>query len=87
MRRPLALTPIGRPYEPPPDRPLTLAAFAAGETVTAYVEPTAIGRPLADMPLFLDPGHYLSVPLEATAAAAYATLPDRWRRVIEGGGG
>ena len=75
---------IGRPYEPPPGRPLTLAAFASGDAVTAYVEPTAVGRPLADMPLFLDPGHYVSVPLETTYAAAYATLPDRWRRVIEG---
>jgi hypothetical protein len=74
---------IGRPYDPPPDRPLTLAAFAAGEAVTAYVEPTAPGRPLADMPLFLDPGHYVTVPLERTYTAAYETLPERWRTVIE----
>ncbi len=74
---------IGRPYEMPPGRPLTLASFAAGESVTAYVEPTAVGTPLADMPLFLDPGHYVNVALEATYAAAYSTLPKRWRRVIE----
>jgi hypothetical protein len=74
---------IGRPYDPPADRPLTLAAFAAGETVTAYIEPTAPGRPLADMPLFLDPRHYVTVPLEATYAAASETLPGRWRTVIE----
>lgn len=76
---------VGRPYEPPPDLPLTLAAFAAGETVTAYVEPTASGHPLAAMPLFLDPAHYVDVPLEATSTTAYATLPERWRTVIERG--
>ena len=74
---------IGRPYDPPPDRPLTLAAFAAGETVTAYVEPTAVGRPLVAMPLFLSSDHYVDVPLEATYSAAYATMPRRWRNVIE----
>jgi hypothetical protein len=77
---------IGRPYEPPADQPLTLAAFAVGETITAYVEPTAVARPLAAMPLFLDPGHYVDVPLDTTYAAAYETLPVRWRTVIEGQG-
>lgn len=75
---------IGRTYEPPQDRPLTLAAFAAGETVTAYVEPTAVGLSLVNMPLFLDPGHYVEVPLEQTYTAAYQTLPSRWRQVIDG---
>ena len=75
---------IGRAYEPPPDRPLTLAALAAGETVTAYVEPTAIGRPLVAMPLFLSPDHYVDVPLESTYTAAYSTMPQRWRNVLDG---
>lgn len=77
---------IGRPYEPPLKKPLTLASFAAGEAVTAYVEPTCIGHLLTEMPLFLDPGHYVGVPLEETYMAAYSTLPERWRDVIEGHG-
>jgi len=72
------------PYEPPPGRPLTLAAYSAGKTKTAYVEPTAVGERLIDMPLFLDPDHYVPVPLEETYLAAWRGVPQRWRRVIEG---
>lgn len=75
---------IGRGYNPPGDCPLTLAAFAAGETVAAYVEPISVGKTLVDMPLFLNVDHYVNVPLEATYAAAYAKMPERWRKVIEG---
>ncbi|MBI3463028.1 MAG: hypothetical protein HY000_08220 [Planctomycetes bacterium] len=52
--------------------------------VTAYVEPAAIGAALPDMPLFLDAGHYVYVPLEATYESAWQGLPHRWRSVIEG---
>lgn len=72
------------PYVPPPGRPLTLAAYSAGRPKTAYVEPTAVGERLIDMPLFLDPDHYVPVPLEETYAAAWRGVPQRWRRVIEG---
>lgn len=75
---------IGRPYDPPIDRPLTLASFASSETITAYVEPTTVGRKLVEMPLFLAPGRYVNVPLEETYGAAYSSLPERWRTVIEG---
>ena len=81
---------LGGTYDPPPEKPLTLAAYAAGESgdapVTCYIEPTAVGAELIDMPLFLDPGHYVNTPLESTYRAAYAGVPNRWRRVIEGGG-
>lgn len=39
---------------------------------------------MPDMPLFLDPGHYVSAPLEATYVAAYRGVPRRWRVVLEG---
>lgn len=74
----------GPGYTAPPDRPLTLAAYVSAEVITAYVEPVAGGMELPDMPLFLDPGHYVNVPLEKTYQAAYEGVPERWRRVIEG---
>ncbi len=75
----------GSEYQPPKDRPLTLAAYAVhwlGQ-VTAYVEPCKVGAELPDMPLFLTPEHYINVPLESTYAAAWSGIPERWRRVIE----
>lgn len=75
---------IGTPYKAPPARLLTLAAFASGEAIKAYVEPTSVGQQLVAMPLFLDPAHYVEVPLEETYMAAYEALPARWRAVVEG---
>jgi hypothetical protein len=74
---------LGGRYELPPDKPLTLAAYAAAGAVTCYVEPTSVGTMLVDMPLFLTPGRYVNVPLERTYLAAYQGLPQRWKRVIE----
>jgi hypothetical protein len=69
----------------PPDKPLTLAAYAAGEVKTAYVEPVAVGDSLPDMPLFLTPEVYVPVPLETTYQASWQAVPRRWRRELEGG--
>ena len=35
------------------------------------------------MPLFLQPGAYVEVPLEATYREAFAAVPRRWRDVLE----
>jgi hypothetical protein len=70
-------------YCQPENKPLTLAAYDAGPPKTAYVEPVAVGEPLPDMPLFLRPGEYILVPLEATYQAAWQSVPQRWRRVLE----
>ena len=67
----------------PADEPLTLAAYSAGVPKRCYVEPTAVGRTLADMPLFLEPEEYINVPLEATYQGAYRGVPRRWRPVLE----
>ncbi|MGC8640916.1 MAG: DUF4058 family protein [Isosphaeraceae bacterium] len=72
-------------YEPPAGEPLTLAAYSAGSPKRAYVEPTAVGRELIEMPLFLEPEIYINVPLEETYQAAYRGVPLRWKRVLEGG--
>jgi hypothetical protein len=72
------------PYEPPGDDPLTLASYAwDGSDPRAYLEPTAVGRPLIDMPLFLTAQRYVNVPLEATYQAAYRGMPELWREVLE----
>jgi len=71
------------PFEPPPGEPLTLVAYSAGSPKRAYIEPTAVGRELLEMPLFLEPDLYVNVPLEATYLAAYRGVPLRWRRVLD----
>jgi hypothetical protein len=70
-------------YEQPPDKPLTLAAYAAGPIPTAYVEPVAVGDVLPHMPLFLTPDEYINVPLEATYQTAYARVPRFYRNILE----
>jgi hypothetical protein len=75
---------LGGTYNPPPGKPLTLAAYAAATIVNCYVEPTSVGTELIPMPLFLDPEHYIYVPLEPTYLGAYEGVPGRWKRVIEG---
>ena len=63
--------------------PLTLAAYESGLTVRAYVQPTAVGDKLSDMPLFLEPGAHVPVPLESTYERAFAAVPQRWRGVLQ----
>ena len=75
----------GQEYARPPDKPLTLAAYESGPGVRAFVEPIAVGDTLIDMPLFLDPGHYIAVPLEETYQLAFDSVPRRWRSILEAG--
>jgi hypothetical protein len=56
-------------------KPLTLASYVVAEQITAYVEPSAVGDRLKDMPLFLEREEYIDVPLEATYAAAWRGVP------------
>jgi len=68
---------------PPAGQSLTLAAYHAVLPRRAFVEPTAVGSILIDMPLLLDEGHYVPVPLEATYQAAWRGVPQRWKAVLE----
>ena len=77
---------MDEPFELPPDKPLTIAAYFAGEPKTAYVEPVAVGDPLPDLPIFLDDRTYVPAPLEATYQAAWANCPDVIRELVEGSG-
>jgi hypothetical protein len=78
------------PFELPPGKPLTLAAYVAGDLltgseVTAYVECIGIGDTLPDMPAYLDRRGYVPVPLEATYQVAWATCPADLRELVETG--
>lgn len=73
----------GARFTLPPEEPLTLAAYSAGPVKRAYVEATAVGCELLEMPLFLEPEIYINVPLEETYMAAYRGVPRRWKRVLE----
>jgi hypothetical protein len=71
------------PFELPPDRRLTLAAYVGGALKTAYVEPVAVGDALPDMPLFLSPEIYILAPLEATYQTTWEFCPRQIRRLLE----
>lgn len=73
----------GQEYTPPPDKRLTLAAYESALTVRAYVEPLAVGDVLTEMPLFLEPGAHVRLPLEVVYQRAFDALPRRWRTVLE----
>jgi hypothetical protein len=74
-----------QPFELPADKLLTLAAYVADVPKTAYVEPIGVGDVLPDMPLFLTPEVYMSVPLEATYQATWASCPEVMREAVERG--
>jgi hypothetical protein len=74
----------GEPFEArPDDKPLTVAANDAGEPLTAYVDPVAVGDALPDAPLFLAPGWYVNIPLEATYMASWEVTPKPIRELVD----
>jgi hypothetical protein len=70
-------------FELPPDKPLTLAAYAAGSEIVAYIEPVAVGDILPDRPIFLTPDYYVNCPLEATYQATWTVFPTVLRAPLE----
>jgi hypothetical protein len=75
-----------QPFELPPDKRLTLAAYVAGvPKVVAYVELVGVGDVLPDMPAYLDVDSYVPVPLEATYQATWTSCPEDMRDAVERG--
>ena len=66
----------------PADRPLSIGAYTGGLCPEVFLEPTAVGAALPDMPLFLTPEVYVPVPLEATYQSAWEAVPSYWREVL-----
>jgi hypothetical protein len=74
----------GEPFEPRPEgKPLSVVAFEAGDTLTAYADPVAVGDPLPNAPLYLTQGWYVGAPLESSYGAAWAQLPRVIREEVE----
>ena len=64
------------PYvEAAADKPLAAASYDAGGALEAFVEPLAVGDALPDMPLFIEPGIHVLVPLEETYMTSWAAFP------------
>jgi hypothetical protein len=72
----------GEEPKAPLEKPLVLAAYERHLTTRAYVETVAVGDSLPSMPLFLEPGAHVEVPLEKTYESAFAAVPQRWRTVL-----
>jgi hypothetical protein len=72
-----------RPFELPADKPLTVAAYRAALTKTAYVEPVAVGDDLPALPIFLMEDDYIPAPLEETYRASWAAFPADFKELLE----
>ncbi len=72
-----------RPFELPPDKPLTVAAYQATPIKKAYVEPVAVGDELPSLPIFLAEGLYVPAPLEPTYRTSWAVFPADFKGLLE----
>lgn len=70
-------------FELPADKPLTLAAYSVGSTITGYVEPVGVGDRLPDMPIFLAEDRYVPCPLAATYQATWDAFPAALKGPLE----
>ena len=75
-----AETPADRP---PPDRPLTFAGYRAAGLLVAYLNYAAVGAALPPVPLFLDDGAFVDLPLEETYMTGFTRLPPSARAGLE----
>jgi hypothetical protein len=49
----------------------------------AFIEQCAVGNVLPEMPLFLDAGWYVHVPLEETYLQAWVGFPGPWKEQVD----
>src|SRR5947209_6728137 len=73
----------GEPFEPPADKPLTVVAYQAVPTLTAYIEPVAVGDDLPALPIFLAEDDYIPAPLEETYRASWVAYPADLKELLE----
>ncbi len=71
------------PFNPPAKKPLTLVSYEAAPSLTAYIEPIAVGDRLRSMPLFLGPGEHVLVPLEATYLETWKVCPKPTQELVD----
>jgi len=75
------------PADLPADKPLTVVAYDAGPVKVAYIEPLAVGDPIPDMPVFLQPEVHVPVPLESTYQTTWRLFPAALKELLEGPAG
>ncbi len=73
-----------QPFELPTVKGLTLVSYSAGIETVAYVEPIAVGDPLPDLPLFLEPEIYIPAPLDATYQTTWSACPSALKDAVLG---
>ena len=59
------------------------ASYECAAIVRAYLSSFGIGDRLPDLPLFLEAGGCVEIPLETTYQRAFAEVPERWRDELE----
>lgn len=67
---------------PPPGEPLTLAGYQADRLPVAHLDYAAVGRPLPPIPLFLDGGQFVELPLEESYMTGFDRLPADLRAAL-----
>ncbi len=71
------------PFSLPPDKPLTVVAYAAGPETSSYVEPVAVGDVVPEMPVFLTADRYAPCPLAAAYQIAWEQFPGPLKEPLE----
>lgn len=69
-------------FELPPHQERVLASYEAVRECTAFIETIGVGELLPAMPLFIEPGAHVLVPLEETCMAAWDDSPAALRRAV-----
>ena len=59
-----------------------MASYEADDVTRAYVQPVSVGSSIPAMPVFLPPGWYVDVPLDATYREAWEGAPKPWRATL-----
>ncbi|MGL6094880.1 MAG: DUF4058 family protein [Fimbriiglobus sp.] len=73
----------GNPYDMPAGAVATLASYAAGGEMEAFLDHPVVGAAIPDVPLFLAPGRYVTLPLEPGYQLAWSGTPGIWRDVLD----
>ncbi len=69
---------------PPPRSTFACYCLNLPRHIDMYLEQVESDQALPEMPIFLDPKHYVNVPLEATYQEAWKGMPAFWRDVVLG---
>ncbi len=68
----------------PPRSTLATYCLNLPRHIDMFVEHLQADSPLPEMPIFLDPKHFVNVPLEPTYQRAWKGMPSFWRDVVLG---